>query len=247
MLWHKAGIERSLIDHPPTWLLYASRLLLPGALLFVLALLVPALAGVSEPRPTGSPVIDARLALPLVVEAPGAQASSGTGASLQPPGSVMLRMAWVSGPREARYGLRLISRDGLHELRVLVNANGYLEITLRDGEDVSVPYPLARFPHVRVGSASNDLRADFSSGEVTIRVNKEWAAAFTWLPPPALQAEAMLEAGARGGTHALAQHLRTWEEGHSGPTMPGEHHSVMRICSVSLQGPASSPASARMR
>lgn len=133
--------------------------------------------GAFDPRPVG----------PLVAaSAPGTHALDGRGETLLPQSdppppdspaySIRLTAAHVAGEIDSGYGLAL--RDKEQALIVAVSPAGYVAIwEAADGGEPVYRLPWQTWPHVRGGSAANEIWLDVTraggDAAVTARINRE--------------------------------------------------------------------------
>lgn len=74
---------------------------------------------------------------------------------------------WLSGTQDSGAGLAI--GDENHNLIVAVSPLGY--VMVQQNGDMALPWQ--PWPHVRLGSAANEIWLDVTGGEVTIRINRE--------------------------------------------------------------------------
>ncbi len=204
-----------MTDEVPGWLWRASVGALLGALLAAGLLLVLALAGVSDPPPVGSLVVDTGPGEVGRVGLIGSQARRLMMApyTFRPPGTLELSARLVGGPPEARYGLWWGS--GPRRATVIaVSGSGYCAVLAVEDGAVRFIEDWRPCPHVHPAGETNRLRADVGGGQVAVRINDEYVTSFETesgegLAP--LQVGFYVEAFGPGGAEAAFERLRVWQ------------------------------------
>lgn len=148
--------------------------------LFILAATAVALVafGAFDPRPFG-PVVS--------TEQPGLQTVTGSGESVTPLAapwpafpdrlSIRLTAAHTTGEPDSGYGLTLGDNDD--RLLVALSPLGYVTVREERKDAEPVAYmPWQTWPHVRSGTAANEIWLDVNNSDdqaaVTVRINREF-------------------------------------------------------------------------
>lgn len=150
-----------------------------GALFILAATAVALIAfGAFDPRPFG-PVVS--------TEQPGLQTVTGSGESVTPLAapwpafpdrlSIRLTAAHTTGESDSGYGLTLGDSDG--QLLVALSPLGYVMVREeRTGTGPVTYMPWQTWPHVRSGTAANEIWLDVNNSDdqaaVTVRINREF-------------------------------------------------------------------------
>lgn len=204
-----------MANEVPRWLWRVSVGVLVGALLLTGLLLALALAGISDPQPVGSLVMDTSPGEAERVGLSGAQTRRLVTAphTFRPPGTLELSARLVGGPPEARYGLWWGS--GPHRATVVaVSGSGYYAVLAVEGGVVRFIEDWRSFPHVHAAGETNRLRADVDGGQVAVRINDEYVTSFEMEPGEGLaplQVGFYVEAFGAGGVEAAFERLRVWQ------------------------------------
>ncbi len=216
----------------PNWLWRGCVVTLLGTVIGIGILVGMTGAGIADPHPIGSLVVNDDLAsetdwvlwpeaaqtwfsggeLVVLAPDPRMQAFLTAPYTFAAPSTLDV-LAWQSdsSPGEAGYGLWWgEGPQGIHVI-VAVNGNGYLGIFLNDGQAVHPVMKWQRFPHVHPRGDTNLLRVDLIEGRATVRVNDEIATTFTWVDTGPLHMGFYLETFNRGRASIHFDRLRIWQ------------------------------------
>lgn len=210
-------------DAAPRWLRRAAWIASASVGLFVLALLVLALGGISDVPAAGPLTVDEPLGLVLAADAPNTRRADTLLHDLAPPLTVEVTARQVGGDPEARYGVQI--GDANNGLSVALNGHDYMAVDALHGGETTPLLTLQRFIHVRPQGEPNTIRLHVTAESVEIRINDEVAANVPMnqmmLSDESLSISVFVETLDTGASSAAFEHLRVWQLEGAAYSCPG--------------------------
>jgi hypothetical protein len=216
---------------PPAWLKPASAAILFGVPGITIVLVILILAGIPDPRPVGTLVVDDNLnsgngwdAYPedqdWQIDQDGLRAGVESDSriyviapySVSCPCTLEISAHQVSGASDAHYGVWWGEAvDGNHTAAGL-NGNGYFGVFGFDGVERAMLVEWHVFPWVLPQRESNRLRVNlFEGGSGEILINDEDAGQITWTDG-SVRVGVFVETTATGRSTVLFERLRVWQK-----------------------------------
>lgn len=218
----------------PVWAWRGGVILLCGAALVTLVLLAATLAGIADPRPLGVLTVDdvftdahqwrlsaddSNNAAPSLVEGHyqvSVRAGDGQLIGVSPddivcPCTIELQGTQTGGEPDAKYGLWWGNAGHQPAILAGVNSDGYQGIQPGDSESGTPVRGWQVFPHVRRLGQVNVFRADIDGYQVTVRLNDEVAAQFSWNSQGRISAGFFVQASPQGDSVFQFLSFKAWE------------------------------------
>ncbi len=168
-------------DDVPVWLSTAVRWALLGTVAMICIFVVVIASGATDPKPTGTLLVDQSYGDGLSVQAAGEE-SLVTSESLvvfTPPGTIEITARQISGPPDAAFGVWWGDAPDRRFAFTGANSNGYIGSYRVDGGLQPIE-DWHRWPWVKPQGESNHIWLDFVDRQVQVRINEEVAVTFGW-------------------------------------------------------------------
>jgi hypothetical protein len=173
--------KQPIDEEVPAWLGEAAVWSLIGTVAIIGIVVVVIASGATDPKPTGSLMVDQTYAEGLSVKAVGEESliTSEALAVFTPPGTIEITARQVGGPTDAAFGVWWgEAPDGSFAITG-ANSNGYIgSYRVEDGLQPIEDWH--RWPWVKLQGESNRIWLDFADGQVQVRINEEVAVTFAW-------------------------------------------------------------------